>query len=400
MFLLKLIVFIIWLVILPFLTGLNISLRLPVTRRTVGITWIAGLILSFALFEVVAIPCMLSLQYNAFRTCSIIYAITEVAVAAAGIISCAVISGRAVSRDQQLKTTIRKAFRVIFPGEQQTEAEALLSPRTDPRLIKPVYGRESIFIWFLFLVLLGFQLYMAFTRASFDGDDAFYVVESLLAQQAEVMNTILPYTGVTTKLEFRHAMAVFTMWIGFLARESGIHATIVSHTLLPFVLIPTVYLIYLEIGRILLRDKRESLPVFMVITALLVMFGNTSIYTAETFFMMRTWQGKAMVANFILPLILWIFLWLFEDCRKPGFLWREETGNVRFTRNSAWIMLFLVNMASGVMSSMGIMFGGALVGALGLLLLIYTKDLRVLPKMVLALIPDVIYLALYLLYRG
>ena len=400
MIVIRILLFIIWLLVLPFLAGLMLSVHFPITRRTLGITYIAGLLISFALFEITAIPCMLLIEYSAFTVAARIYAVLELMAAAAGVYCC-VKKARADSGKRSFSSghSLASFFSLVFPGESDSQAEAMLSPRTDPRLVKPVYSLESIFIWLLFAGLLIFQLYMAVTRAPFDGDDAFYVVESLLAQQAEVMNTILPYTGITTELEFRHAMAVFTMWIAFLARESHIHATIVSHTLLPLVLIPLVYLIYMEIGRILLRDRRELLPMFMVIMALLMMFGNTSIYTAETFLMMRTWQGKAMVANLILPLIFWVFLWMFEDCRKPGFLWIEETGGGRFTRNSAWVMLLFINMASGIMSSMGIMFGSALGALLTILLFIYTKDFRVPIKGLLAFIPNAVYLGLYLYYR-
>ena len=187
------------------------------------------------------------------------------------------------------------------------------------------------------------------------------------------------------------------MWIAFIAKMSGIHATIVSHTIMPFVLIPMTYLIYLEIGRILMGRRQDLLPVYMIFISLMAMFGNTSVYTSETFLMMRTWQGKSMVANFVLPFVIWLFLWMFDDCRKPGFLWNEETkGGVRAIRNSTWIPLFLLNMTAGIMSSMGIIFGTGLAGLLSFLLLIYTRDFRIIPKAILSVVPTGIYLLIYM----
>ncbi|MBQ7679298.1 MAG: hypothetical protein IJT34_05565 [Butyrivibrio sp.] len=381
---------ILWLLLAPLGAGLLVARCLPDTRRTAGATYLCGLLSSFVLFEFVAIPCMLLIQYSAFTYTTVIYSILLIALALTGW----VLSFRGI-----LNTPNTSSWIVLFPGETIARAESFLSPRTDPRLVKPQYTREGIMYWLLFAGLVAFQLYMAVTRASFDGDDAYYVVESLQAQEIDVMNTIVPYTGISTALDMRHAMAVFTMWIAFIARQSGIHATIVSHTIMPVLLLPVSYLIQLEIGRILLRKRRGQLPIFMVLIGLVRMFGNTSIYTAETFLMMRTWQGKAMVANFSLPLILWVFLWLFEDCRKESRLWLQETGGGRFARNSAWIVLVLVCLSSGIMSSMGVLFGSGLIGVLAFLLLCYTRDWRIIPKTVLALVPNVIYMAAYLFLK-
>ena len=64
----------------------------------------------------------------------------------------------------------------------------------------------------LFLLLVGFQLYMAFTRASFDGDDAYYVVQALTAQQTDTLYRIDPNRGVSMPLDARHALALFPIF--------------------------------------------------------------------------------------------------------------------------------------------------------------------------------------------
>jgi hypothetical protein len=243
---------------------------------------------------------------------------------------------------------------------------------------------------------MAFQMIMSVVMASFDGDDAYYVVESLLAQQADVMNTILPYTGMSTSLDIRHALAVITMWIAFVAKESGIHATILSHTVIPLFFIPLVYLVYVEIGRVLFRAKQQIIPVFMIIVSVLLMFGNVSIYTPATFFLMRTWQGKALVSNLVFPLIFWIFLWMFEEAGAVVPPNRKEKEWEQPRRDwCPWIELFFVNMLSGICSSLGVIFGSALIALLTLILLIYTKKIKVIFGAMLCMIPNVIYLMIY-----
>ena len=381
---------ILWLILAPLGAGLLVAGILPSTRRTAGITYLCGLLLSFVLFGLVSIPCMFLIRYSSFTYTTVIYTIVESTAALAGIVPAAV---------RLYRDPLQPVLTTLFPGENRARAESFLGPRTDVRLVKPQYTREGLIYWMLFAVILILQLVLAVYYAPFDGDDAYYVVESLIAQEVDVMNTIVPYTGISTQLNMRHAMAVFTMWIAYIARMSGIHATIVSHTVMPLILLPVSYLIQLEIGRILFRDRRGQLPIFMVLIALIRMYGNTSIYTAETFLMMRTWQGKAMVATCILPLILWVFLWLFEDCRKDSRLWLQETGGGRLIRNSAWVVLALVEMSSGIMSSMGVMFGSALTCVLALFLTIYSRDPRVILKTALALLPNAIYMLVYLAMR-
>jgi hypothetical protein len=338
-----------------------------------------------AVFEVVSITCMTRLFFSAFTYCRRIFACLVIALAIMGIV-----------RSFMKLRTGGMSFLSIFPGEAHADVYDLMSPRADRGLYKLDYSKESMIYWGIFFVILAFQMVMSVVMASFDGDDAYYVVESLLAQQADVMNTILPYTGTSTSLDIRHALAVITMWIAFLAKESSVHATIVSHSIVPLFVIPLVYLVYVEIGRVLFRDRQQVIPVFMIIVSFLLMFGNVSIYTPATFFLMRTWQGKALVANLVFPMIFWLFLWMFEDAKmSSGALRKEKEWEQPRREVCPWIILAFVNMLSGMCSSMGVIFGTGLVGILTLILTGYTKKIKMIGRAALCVVPNVVYLAIY-----
>ena len=99
---------------------------------------------------------------------------------------------------------------------------------------------------------------MAFTRASFDGDDAYYVVQALTAQQTDTLYRIDPNRGVSMPLDARHALALFPIWEAYVGTMCGIHATIMAHSVAPLLLIPLTYLIYYEFGSDgTLADVRE-----------------------------------------------------------------------------------------------------------------------------------------------
>lgn len=395
---------VLWLILVPFLIGLAFNFILPRPRRTAGITFILGFLMYMAVFEVVAIACMTRIVYDAFAYCCRYFMVASLLFALAGAI-----------RAGMLLFKGEKSFLTLFPGEAHAQAQDLMSPRSDPLMFKLDYSKESLIYWGVFFVIMIFQMVMSVVMASFDGDDAYYVVESLLAQQAGVMNTILPYTGTSTSLDIRHALAVITMWIGYVAKRSGIHATILSHSIIPLFFIPLVYLVYVEIGRVLFRRRQHVIPVFMVFIAVLMMFGNVSIYTPATFFLMRTWQGKALVANLVFPMILWMFLWMFEDIKtgaramvfdnKDSALMKRTSvaeDVVRYQRLSAkrekiapWVILWLINMFSGVCSSMGVIFGSALIALFTLILLFFSKRWTVLVGAFVCILPNLAYLAVY-----
>jgi len=376
---------ILWMLIVPFCVGLLVNFILPRSRRTVGITFILGYLVYMGIFEVVAIACMTKVTYSAFTYCRKIFIICVAVLAVAGIV-------RSVMK---LKSG-EKSYLALFPGEAHADVFDLMSPRSNPGFYKLDYSKETIIMWVIFFVIMAFQMVMAVIMASFDGDDAYYVVESLLAQQADVMNTILPYTGTSTSLDMRHALAAITMWIAFVAKESGIHATVLSHSIMPLFFIPLVYLVYVEIGRVLFRAKQQVIPVFMIIVAFLLMFGNVSIYTPATFFLMRTWQGKALVANLVFPLIFWIFLWMFEEAGSTPPPNRREKEWEQPRRDwCPWIELFFVNMLSGMCSSLGVIFGSGLIALLTLILLVYTRKVRVLLGAMICIVPNIVYLMIY-----
>lgn len=344
-----------WLPIAPLMIGITFNFILPKEKRRLGVTFLLGFLIYVSSFELVAIPCMTRIVYNAFSYCVKYFLILAWVLMIPGIIKTVL----AVFKDKNLS----KLF-----CTQNAEPSTTQKPKL-----------ETCIYWGIFFALLAFQMVMAILMASFDGDDAYYVVESLTAQQADVMNTIHPYYGISTSLDIRHALAVITMWIAFIAKVSGVHATIVSHTVIPLIVIPLVYLVYVEIGKSLFRKKQEFVPVFMIIVSFLMIFGNVSIHTPATFFLMRTWQGKAIVCNLVFPLIFWIFLEMMEVTSSYG-----------------WIMLIFVNMLAGMCTSMGVIFATGLIGLLTLILLFMKKDWKVLIGAFICVIPNFIYMALYL----
>lgn len=319
---------------------------------------LAGYLLMWSVFEVIAIPAVLLIQYNNFLFVLRWFMAAAILLAIAGLLLW-YLDGR----------------------DRQNSFERPLIADVTAR--RP--GLELKIEWLLFFALAGFQLYMSVTRASFDGDDAYYVVQSLMAQQTGAMYKNHPYTGRSAPLDARHALAVFPMWIAFVAVKADLHATIVSHVIMPLVLIPLAYLVYYEIGRTLFASRRENVPVFMIMMGMLQMFGNVSIYTNEAFFLTRTWQGKAVVGSFIIPMFFLIMLWIFEKEKARG----QDAG--------VWIMLVCLNMAAGVCTSIAVFLLAFLLGLTAFCFMITERSIKTALKLGLTYIPNAAYILLYLI---
>ena len=377
-----------WLVIIPFCIGLIPANFISADRRSPGFVLLAGYFFMWSVFEVVAIPAVIFVKYNNFRVASGVFMVLSILCAVAGM--CIMIRNRKLQG-----ASVVFASSDVDNGKNDTIVIfAKYAPKKVVGHIRQMSWAERI-EWLLFLALLGFQLYKAAAYTSFDGDDAYYVVQSLIAQQADVMYRILPYTGGSTALDVRHALAVLPMWVAYVAVKSDIHATIVSHLVMPFVLIPLGYLVYYEIGKLLFRGKpggsdgvlhEENLPIFMILMSMFQIFGNVSIYTNETFFLTRTWQGKAVAGSLVIPALFWMFLWIYEGEVKKR---RTDVG--------LWIMFVCINMTAGVCSSIVVFLICILMAVTALCLAVVERDFKIILKMGAVCIPNVIYMAIYVI---
>lgn len=354
--------FIFWLVVVPFCIGMIPANFISPVRRSPGFILLSGYFGMWALFEISAVPAVLWVKYDNFKAASAAFTVLSLAAAAAGLL-------------------------LLYRNGRAGGAGLIWGTKgNDVKSLSPAEWIE----WLLFFALLGFQLYKAVAYASFDGDDAYYVVESLIAQESDVMYRILPYTGRPTDLDVRHALAVFPMWVAFVSARANVHATIVSHVVMPLVLIPLTYLLYFEIGRLLFAE-RENHPVFMIIMAVFQIFGNVSIYTNETFFLTRTWQGKAVAGSLVIPALLWVFLLLYGE--------EKQKSDIAVIKNRAnggiWMLFAFVHMTAGVCSSIAV-FLSCILTALTAFFLAFTKrDIKILLKMGAACVPSVIYMGIY-----
>lgn len=342
--------------------------------------YLAGFLTELALFQLIAVPVMIAKA----RGMSLLVVIMNVAGAALSMAG-------VMAAWRGCKKARRTTLSVFF-----SEIRAALSS----------LSWECRLFWLFCFGAILFQMYMAFAYASFDGDDAYYVVQSVLADQTNVLNRIKPYTGLSTELDIRHALAALPLWEAYVARMTGIHAAIVAHTLLPLVLIPLTYLAYFEVGKKLFSADDVKLPIFLTLVSIMQIWGNSSIYTNATFFLTRTWQGKSILANLVLIVLIWLLLEIFE--RQEGaeaFQKRDKSdaaasasGPVAVQRCSAlWGLLIVNNIVAAMMTSMGAFLAAMFIGIAAVVAAVRYKKPGLVVKLGLCCIPNAVYLVLLLI---
>lgn len=341
--LIKLAVLLFFMVLLPVLTGAAAD-RFFCGAVGTGIrpgTVLRGYFLSFALCEACALPVLFLTPLGDFVLFTRVYAALLCILAAAGLAF--LIKGR---KRRGVFFGIRRALRLLTPGRS---------------------GRWTMLFAVLAVILYFFMLYKAYTVASFDGDDAYYVTQSVLSVQTGTMYRYLPYTGITTSVDMRHAMALFPMWTAALSAYSGIHPTIVAHSIEPLLFISLSALVFLRISGMLFDagdpDRAGKRAAFMCLSFLLWIFGNVSLFTPETFLLTRTWQGKSVLANLLLPAMLYCLL---RAGKRP-----EE--------RETYAEAFLICLSSGLFTSMAPALLLAFTAAGALCLSIAKKDKRIVP---------------------
>ena len=154
-----------WLVVIPFCIGLIPVNFISPRRRNPGLLFLAGYFCMWALFALAAIPAVLWVEYDNFKVASAVFTVLSILCAILGIFLW--YRNRASGEESLLGVRLRNDAGV-------TRGTGLKS------LLKSMLRADRI-EWLLFFLLLGFQLYKAAAFTSFDGDDAYYVLESILA---------------------------------------------------------------------------------------------------------------------------------------------------------------------------------------------------------------------------
>lgn len=355
----SIIMYILWLVIVPFLMGIIPGFIFEKSKKRIGTIYLSGWIFMTAIFQLVSVPMIIKMKF--FSELETVYTIV---LAALAILSAVIL-------------IIRVGTNSFIDFVELPQIKKL--------------DKNQLIGWAVFAVLILFQIAMSIAIATPDGDDSYYVTHSVMAVEKDTMYMINSYTGIYNNLEYRHILAPLSMLVAFFAKKVNVHAAIMAHTLLPPVLIILTYLIYYKICQALYPTENEKQPLFMIILAGIQIFGGASVYTNEMFFLTRTWQGKSMLANIVIPFVFYLTLQL---CRQT-----EKEEYHRYRISGIMILMFMANLSGALMSSLGLLLLMIFECAMYVLIAFRNKKMSLMLAGAPTLIPCMVYMLLYVLLK-
>ena len=353
MIIIRLLILGIFLLVIPTLTGTILGKEKGTTENPVY-CWISGQMLLWAGFLVLCVPLILR-KHPFSYACTLFHGYQGVLLLAA-------------------------IFIMIFRMRRRVRGAEIEDKKRNRKSV----GRPTIIWWIAFWLLLCLQWVLTIFLAYEEGDDAFYFATATITEQSNTMYLILPYTGFSTGLDARHGLAPFPVWIAYLAKVSGIPALVVAQVILPLALMGMAYGIYYLIAKKLCTGKEETVPMFMVLTEVLFLFGGYSLFTAENFLLVRAAQGKAVIACIILPFLLYLVMRMLDKLNK------QEKSGAGF-----WLLMAATTTAACLCSTLGTILSSMLLGIAGLCTAVSYRKGRILIPMALCCVVPVCMALLY-----
>ena len=332
--------------VLPFCMGMLPVRYMKEEHKSFGMVWLSGWMMMFAVFEVLVVPFIV-------REASFSMAI-------------------------QCYTVVIGILAVLFLFLGRSTVPACLRKWKEAR---PDWGQAMIM--FLVLTLIILQLIFAFYMQYLDGDDSFFVATSLTSQHTDTMYRFTPYYGANGGLDIRHALSPEPIFMAWLSEVSGIHVTIICHSYISILFLILMYCIYGQVGSQLFPLQRKNRWLFLLILNIWYLFGNVSIYAAESFAYTRTWQGKAMFPNLMVPLL---FLWLLYMAKNE-----MDVGE--------WSMLFVIILCTVFTTSTGIFTVPILLLLAAVIMAVVQKRAFLILQTGACLVPSLFFGLLYLFLK-
>lgn len=315
-------------------------------NRTISMVWVSGWVVAFALFQLVAVPMIIKGMRFTFLTMVYTGVVT-------GLSAVCLLTG----------------IPVLKEGIKGLSKSRLDMPHM--KVMLPV------------IILVALQLAAMVLIAYPDGDDAYYIGTSVTTLHTDSMYIFDPYNGSSSPLDVRHALSPVPIFMAWLSGVTGFNPTVLCHVYMGCILLLLMYTVYYKVGARLFPDQKTNNWAFLLFVNILYLFGNISIYTPESFAFTRTWQGKSMFANIVVPLI---FFFLPAIARNA-----MDTGE--------WMLLFLLSIM-GVFTTSTAVFTLPLIVGISCLVFFLRDGNPKLPLMMLpCVLPCAAYGMLYLLMR-
>lgn len=339
-----------FLVVVPVIVGSCTLSKGTGSNIAPAMWYIKGMTIMMAVFQLYAVPLILMKQK--FTLVVILWLVT--------IGGIAVFSIRTMDI-KEMYAALRSKLSSVFAGLSKKEL-----------LIGSLLAAAA-------LALIAIQMYAYVGYQQLDEDDARFLVHALEAIENDTMLLRNPATGEaldTFAGEIRKDVpSPWPIYIALLSKIVLMHPAILAHMILPVFLLAMVYMIYWELSHQFFGQSFDKNCMFLIVAAVLNIYGGVTRRTEFAYMLTRLWQGKAVVAGVFLPLLV---LWLMIIYKDPD-------------NKRNYIQLLAANMAMSMSSGMGIAMGAFFVGCVGGTLSLLRKDWKMLILLALTCVPNVVF---------
>lgn len=288
----------------------------------------------------------------------------------------------------------RKLFSRAGMQAEGIKAESAVPGAEKSGVLKSVFGSDRLWIGILGVlvaVLLLLQAYIPARYEHSDDDDARFISEEVSAVEHDTMYWDDPITADQLYWNEGEVRKDFTspwaMYIAMCSKITGIAPAALSHTYLPFFLILLCYGVYFLIGNELLKGAQEKAAplekvlLFLLFLSVLHLWGYTSTHTLASMLLLRIWQGKAVCASFLLPLLFYLMYQVMQRQVKWG-----------------WVaLLYVASNAACLLSGIGIVTAPVLLFLYGVVDFFYHRNAKKTLAVWLAAVPCGVYFLYYLI---
>lgn len=239
-------------------------------------------------------------------------------------------------------------------------------------------------LFFAAMLLVVIQMLVVGILSHQDADDSFYVATASTSVYTDSIFVYNPYTGGRYR-EFpsRYVLSPFPVYEAILSQLVGVDVPVFAYTVFPVFLILLAYLVYWLWADQLFGGDKKQCALFLIFTGAVLIFSNYSIYTSGTFLMLRIWQGKAVLAGILLPAVAYLCTRLMAKDEKGG----------------GWPALFCMQLASCLVSSMGIILSALMVGIYAFVCGVCAWKWKHVGKALICCLPNLIFAVIYLFIR-
>ena len=251
------------------------------------------------------------------------------------------------------------------------------------------------------VLVLGQMIYVAAYDLN-SADAAYYVANISTSLYTDTLGRYNPYTGfLSSVFNIRYVTAAWYLDTAAFAKVFHVHPMVLAKTINPVMWTFLADLVYYQLGYALFRGKREEMAekllsdsgrergtgffsarkkavAFLIAAVFFLLLAGNQEFSGFIFY--RAYEGKAMLEGLVIPFLFLLFVRLYRDTEDKMAWWGlffTALGAVCLTTSSMTVVPAAV-------------FAGILPTALK------QKKIRPLFRGVLAILPDMAVLALYL----